>query len=98
MLIVSVISIGIVSLFSVQKTYAPGLGILVLAGTVTVDDRGGCLSDPGSPRRGPGQSVSICGLVGVESGPLSVNVEEDGMEDNVVIDAVESEELGMIEG
>ena len=89
-LVISAISIGIVSLFSVQNTYAPGLGVLVLAGTVTVDVRGGGLSDPGSPRRGPGLTVSIYGLVGVESSPLSVNVEEESMEDNVVIDAVES--------
>ena len=61
-----------------------------------MDVRGSGLSEPSSSRRVPGLIASVCGLVGMASGLLSVNVEEGSMEDNVFIDVVDCEGLGMI--
>ena len=97
-LVILAISIVIVSLFSVQNTYAPGLGVLVLDGTVTEDDRGRGSSCLSGSRRGPGLYASVCCLVGTASGLLSVNLEEGSMEDKVVVDVIDREGLGMIEG
>ena len=76
----------------------PGLGVLVLDGTVTEDDCGRGSSCLSGSRRGPGLYASVCCLVGTASGLLSVNIEEGSMEDKVVVDVMDREGLGMIEG